>query len=409
MRFTLILLATTALSACSGAGPTTVGSSAVSASATGGTPAVPASGHTFVNPTEVRTYNAIGGAHSFQYSTDNRNPGASSQYGQLYRGDASTARNSGITVNYNPRDAIYSFTLSAPLGGVDQTYRFQDPLHRTAFGGLSEPQSGVPNISGKGIQYLQSGSANGQLQFDPAESTTFPVGAASSSLDQSTFFYQQPGTTTKYVTYAGYVRNAVSIVPVTITPATTTTPATTYLQYDYTLQRAAFAFGERTLNSAVPKTGTGTFNGDLIATLIYNPLPDTTANAPTYFQWLDGTSRTIVNFAANTFTIDLAGTVRAPDFDLYTTRQFTLQSGATFSAAGSGRIDLVGAGGFLGSINRAGFTQPNGTQLGLNIAGSSVDGAFFGPAAQEVGGGFRIVGGVPDERIDILGAFIGKQ
>jgi hypothetical protein len=159
----------------------------------------------------------------------------------------------------------------------------------------------------------------------------------------------------------------------------------------------------------VPKTGTGTFNGEMIATLVYNPLPDTVAGAPTYFQWMTGTSKTTVNFAANTFSVDLAGTVNAPMFDLYTTRQFVLQSGATFAATGSGRVDLVSAGGFLGAINSAGFTQPNGTKLGLNIAGSSVDGAFYGPTAQEVGGGFRIVGGVPDERIDILGAFTGKQ
>ncbi|WP_173203779.1 transferrin-binding protein-like solute binding protein [Sphingopyxis sp. BSNA05] len=43
------------------------------------------------------------------------------------------------------------------------------------------------------------------------------------------------------------------------------------------------------------------------------------------------------------------------------------------------------------------------------IAGSSINGAFYGPDAEELGGGYRIVGGTPDERIDILGTFVGKQ
>jgi hypothetical protein len=49
----------------------------------------------------------------------------------------------------------------------------------------------------------------------------------------------------------------------------------------------------------------------------------------------------------------------------------------------------------------------------VDIAGSSLDGAFYGPGGSaeklEVGGGFRIVGGTPDQRIDIMGAFTGKK
>ena len=69
---------------------------------------------------------------------------------------------------------------------------------------------------------------------------------------------------------------------------------------------------------------------------------------------------------------------------------------------------MINAGGFLGQINSASFVNPNSQRFDLTIAGSSIDGAFFGPIGQEVGGGFRIVGGVPDERIDIIGAFTGK-
>ena len=43
------------------------------------------------------------------------------------------------------------------------------------------------------------------------------------------------------------------------------------------------------------------------------------------------------------------------------------------------------------------------------IAGSSIDGAFYGPNGVELGGGYRIVGGTPDERIDILGTFVGQR
>ena len=76
---------------------------------------------------------------------------------------------------------------------------------------------------------------------------------------------------------------------------------------------------------------------------------------------------------------------------------------------GHAHVHNVGAGGFLGQMSSASFTQTNGQTLSVNVGGSSIDGAFFGPAAQEVGGAFRIVGGTPDTRIDILGAYTGKK
>lgn len=402
MRTVLVLFATTALAACGGGGtgPTAVGGSAApTAPPTGGTPTAPGSGHTFVNPTEQKTYAAIGGVQHYRYST---NEETGYQFNQLYAGDASTARNSGITVNYNPRDAIFEIVLDQPLANVNQTRRFQDPAHRTDFGGATEPQEGVPNIAGRGIQYLETGTGEGVLQYDLTQSDTFPIGTSGAKSEAVSFFYQRPGTTTSYVTYAGFVRNQTQIVTVTAGGAT-------FLRQDHQLDRGAFVFGERTGSSAIPNTGTGTFDGQMLASMVFNPLFDTDATAPTYYQWITGNSRTSVNFAANTFSIDLTGTVMAPQFDIYTSRVFTLQPGASFTAAGTGRVDITNAGGFLGQINSAFFVQPNGTRLDLNIAGSSVDGAFFGPRAEEVGGGFRIVGGTPDERIDIMGAFTGKR
>jgi hypothetical protein len=397
MRMFVLLGCVSALAACSGGGPQTVGGNAPP-QGPGGTP-TPSDAHSFVSPTQTRTYNAIGGVHSYTYYTQDN---ADSQGGQLYAGDASTARNSGITVAYNPRDAIFELTIASANANIAQTIRFQDPAHRIDFGGAREPQGGVPQLSAAGVQYLQVGSASGPLVYGP-DSNTFPIGDAEASVDRSSFFYQRPGTETNYVTFAGYVRNSTSVAEMQ------DNNGPSYLRQNNTLERGAFVFGERTENNAVPRTGSGTFSGAMAATMVFNNLIDTVSNAPTYFQWIDGRATTTVDFAANTFNVALTGTTFAPQFDVYTTRDFTIQPGAGFTASGSGRIDLVNAGGFLGQMGTAYFTQPGGARIDVNIAGSSVDGAFFGPAAQEVGGGFRIVGGTPDERIDILGAFTGKR
>lgn len=398
MRKPILLVSLTALAACSGGGPQTAGGSAVVGSGSTGTSN--SSNHTFVNPTEAKTYSAIGGVQSFRYSTDERN--TQGQYGQLYAGNASTARNSGITIAYDPRDAIFELTIADAAAGVNQKIRFQDPAHRTNFGGAVQPQGGVPDITGKGIQYLQVGSATGQLRYDLTQSDTYPVGEANGSRDVSTFFYQKPGTSTKYVTFAGYVRNQTAITEIT------NPDNTKYLKQTNTLDRAAFVFGERTANGSVPTTGSASYTGDMLATMVYNPLFDTQPDAPTYYQWINGTATTNVDFGASTFTTALSGTVTAPNYDVYTSRTHVLDAGATFTASGSGNVDLVNKGGFSGQVGTASFTQ-GGTNIPVNIAGSSLDGAFYGPAADEVGGGFRVVGGTPDQRIDILGAFTGKK
>lgn len=411
MRNLVFLLPLLTLPGCGGAGPESVGSNAAPAAPIAGGPGgAPAGNHSFVAPTLQKNYNAIGGVQSYNYLTDNRDtdpatpglqPGV--QTGQLYAGDASTARNSGIAVDYNPRDGIFEIKIAAPLGNVSQTLRFQDPVHRTDFGGAREPQTGTPRLTANaGVQYLQAGGSVAPIRFDPAQSDMVPVGDNGGSHNLATFFYQKPGTETKYVTFAGYVRNATTI-------ADKADPGgSTYTVQTNTLERAAFAFGERTDIDAVPRVGTATFNGAMVATMVYNPLLDIDRRTPTYFQWMEGRSKTTVDFAANTFTLDLTGTVFAPQFDAYTSKVFALNAGATFAASGAGRVDLVNAGGFLGQFTTATFTN-GGVASPLTLAGSSIDGAFFGPAAAEVGGGFRIVGGTPDQRIDIHGAFTGTK
>ncbi len=396
MRKFVLLGCVSMLSACGGGGAQSVGSSAPPVTPGGSTTGT----HSFVNPTQSKTYSAIGGVQHYQYSTqDNTNV----QSNELYAGNASTARNSGVSITYNPRDAIFELKISDGLANVSQDLRFQDPAHRTDFGGALEPQDGTPQLSrNSGVQYLQAGSSSGQLIFGP-DSDTFPVGNADASRDVSTFFFQKPGTETQYVTFAGFVRNKTSVESVQID----NNPP--FLRQNHVLERGAWAYGERTDNGAVPRTGTATFTGAMVASMVFNDQIDFNPNSPTYFQWIDGRATTTVDFGANSFAISLTGNVLAPQFDIFTDRSHTIQAGATFAAAGSGRIDLVNAGGFLGQMSSASFTQPGGAVLNVNIAGSSVDGAFFGPAAQEVGGGFRIVGGTPDERIDILGAFTGKK
>lgn len=404
MRKFLCLIPVASLAACGGAGPQSVGSQAAPTAPTpAGSPANPANNHSFVTPTVQKVYPAIGGAHSYSYTTETvQAPVVGSQTDQLYAGDASTARNSGITVDYNPRDGIFDVKIEAPLARVSQTLRFQDPLHRTNFGGTEEPQTGTPRLTANaGVQYLEAGSRVDPIVYQ-SPSDMLPVGNVDGSVDTYTFFYQKPGTVTKYVTFAGYVRNATSIVE-QLEPN-----GGSRIQQKNTLERAAFAYGERTANDAVPRTGTATFNGAMVATMVYNPLRDAIRSAPTYFQWIEGQSKTTVDFGANSFTLNLNGTVFAPQLDNFTSGMAALGAGATFTATGAGRVDLVNAGGFLGEFSAVNFAQA-GASLPVTIAGSSIDGAFFGPAANEVGGGFRIVGGTPDQRIDILGAFTGTK
>lgn len=84
-----------------------------------------------------------------------------------------------------------------------------------------------------------------------------------------------------------------------------------------------------------------------------------------------------------------------------------MPAGAAFTANGTGRIDLVNAGGFVGAFQNAQFVFGTTTQR-IDIVGSSLDGAFYGPNANEVGASFRIVGGIPDQRVDIIGSFTGR-
>ncbi|QTD57545.1 hypothetical protein [Parasphingorhabdus cellanae] len=413
MRLLILLASTTMLAACGGAGPQSAGSGAPpTGSGGGGVGDGSGETHTFVNPTEQRTYKAVGSTHSYQYQVIEAGRPGASQGAQLYRGDAKTVRNSNLSVDYNPRDAIFNVSFSNGLAGTSATSRFQDPLHRTDFGGALEPQFGTPDLESaafgfEGINYLEAGSSNnltrrpgGEFIFDLIDT------GAPGSRDVTTFFYQTPGTETQHVTFAGYLRNTAGVVQSEIDNADGST--STILTQTNTFERGAFAYGELTATDAIPTTGTGSFEGAMLASMVFNNLPDAIGNTDTYFQWIAGRATTAIDFGANTFSLSLDGNVSAPLFD-GTSRAHSVFENAQFRANGAGQIDLVAAGGFLGQFNEAWVVNPGGGRLDINIAGSSIDGAFYGPNGEEIGGGYRIVGGTPDERIDILGTFVGRN
>lgn len=437
MRNILILLSTVSVAACSGGGPTTIGGNAAPAAAPGTTTTTTASTHTFVAPTQTKTYQAQGAAQSYDYTYLERvdykktpittaqnipvldalgNPTygaidpltrtlvAAAQFDQVYKAEARTVRNPGITVSYDPKNAQFALTISQ--NGLSDNITFQDPAHRTDFAGARTPQNGVPSLNPtndrtKGIQYLEADS-----------------GSSATTYDVSTFFYELPGSNTKYVTYAGFVRNHTEDPTSTIVTNGVSTQ-TVDLRSVTKRERVAFVFGEQTPNASVPKTGTATFNGNMVASMVNNPSFDTNPYQGTYFQWISGTAKVDVNFGTGVVGTQLDGTTLAPLYDNrpllspttipagVTYDGVAIPAGAIFSAIGAATIDLVNAGGFIGSFSRASLAF-GGVTTDLAIVGSSLDGAFYGPAAQEVGASFRIVGGIPDQRVDIVGSFAGK-
>lgn len=384
----------------------TASGTGVAAGGLGGTPtsASASSTSTLINPGTTRTYNAVSAVQQYKYNTRDD---ALGQYAQSYKGNAATVRAPTTTVSYDPRSAIFTLTIKDTPSGIDQTLTFQDPAHRTDFAGSVTPQFGVPNLTTSGVMYLEAGSASGSITG--GNNQTPPNGTDKSTYNVATFFYQKPGTSTNYVTFAGYVRNGINW------ERQTPTGQAAYLETQSTLERGAFVYGDVTSRDQVPTRGTGAYTGAFLATMVNNPTLDDPAPRSTYFQWIGGNSAVNVDFGAATLALSLSGRVGGPFIDRNTTGGSVVPNDAVFTAAGTATIDLPRTGGFTGSFQSAGFTwtttaggvTTNNTQT-LNVAGSSIDGTFYGPNAVEVGGAFRIVGGTPDQRIDILGAFTGK-
>lgn len=369
MRSLIALLPLLSLAACGGAGPESAGSIAAPAGTSAGsgtgvstgtgttTPTTPAN---FLDLTAAKTFDAVG---SFQSLSVVAATGAS-----LYQGNAATVRAPSGSISYDPRDGIFSVAFTDTKAGIARTLRFQDPAHRTDTS-PAYTYAEVPNLTG--FNYLTA------LDTD----------------ERATFFYQRPGTSTTYVSLAGFVRTNVA--------------ATTG---DRLTERGVMVFGDQTLRAQIPVSGTGTYNGGFLATMI---------SGGSSTQWLNGTSTVGIDFGAGTMSLALKGTVG--DAYINNTRvNDGVASGSTFTATAHGLVNLVSSGGFTGKFDSVTFT--NVTTQGVtavdftsvnpttNVAGaSSVDGTFFGPNAVNVGGDFRVIGGVPNTRVDILGAFTGAK
>lgn len=428
MRSVIAALPLLALAACGGAsGPQTVGSIAAPAgggttsggttsggtgggvgTGTGGGTSTPTpTAANFLDVTAATTFNAVG---SFQ-SLDVKETGVYAVSGPvLYQGNAATVRAPSGTVSYDPRDGIFTVQFTDTKAGMQTgPVRFQDPGHRTEIGVASGTGFGVPNLTDFNYLEVVGPSARGASAGD--------LGRA----DSITFFYQRPGSQTKYVSLAGYVRNAFD---------RTADPLTFKADTESNFQRGAMVFGQDTIRSQIPISGTGTYTGGLLASMLVNTTIDNASGRlPNYFQWITGNSTITLDFGKQTMAMMLTGTVQGATYggQNVPANQLTVPGGARFEAKGSGTISLTSSGGFTGSfggsdaaglanyvrfVNGATTTAVNTTSVaqGTSVAGaSSIDGAFFGPDAVNVGGNLRIVGGTPGQRVDILGAFTGAK
>jgi len=444
MRIILVLLATTALAACGGSdggGIASVGSSAPATSSSASSSAVvPDKYAQFANQTVAKTYVGLGGLQSFSYtvqqSTSAPVPGVAatattaaippippvaqvgpydgySQTSQFYAGNAAIVNSPNVTITYDPTSAIFTLNATDANAHTSATNTFQDPAHRVAGSTL---QWGIPQFKLPNTDPV-TGQLDQTLYFVQALNGT----QTATSSDVTTFFYQKPGSTTQYVTLAGYVRNQTNI-----SIGQVDANGNYYTSTSNKLERGAFVYGVATDTSGVPVTGTATFNGNFLATAIINPnvygvnsagTSAPTTPTPSYFQWIYGNAATSVDFAKSTIGIQLNGVTYAalPDPASGTALSSTsppaqaVGGGATFSATASGAL-VKGGNGFTGTFSAASFgATPTSSAVAVSIANvSSVNGQFYGPTANEVAGAFRVVGSLPNQRVDILGAFTGK-
>lgn len=380
-RNLLALSGAVTLAACGGdTRPQTVGnaappagtSTAISGGAGGGVSSTPTptptsgTAGTFLGVSAATSFDVVGGFHSLKQDT--------TTLASLYQGDATTTRGTGGTVSYDPRDGIFTLTLADNKAGVNRNYRFQDPAHRTT------PSVEVPNFGG--FNYLDV--------LD--DSTTTPMTVA-------TFFYQRPDPAkTTYVSLAGFVRNSTA-------------------NNTYSAERGAFVFGQATPTAQVPITGLGTYKGGFIATMVNSQ----NGGNGSSLQWLSGDSKVDIDFASGATGLQFTGTAGDGSILGVATTALGIPSGTPFFANGRAVIDLIRTGGFTGAFQSVCFFAACGTagsvavdfsgiSPGSSVAGaSSIDGMFYGPNGVNLGGSFRVIGGVPNQRVDILGAFTGAK
>ncbi|WP_375402551.1 transferrin-binding protein-like solute binding protein [uncultured Sphingomonas sp.] len=309
-------------------------------------------------------FDAVGAAQSLNVDEEGRT---------LYQGNASTVAVPTGTITYNPRDGIFTVALADTAANVTRNVSFQDPAHRSEVDQARRGEYQVPLLAG--FNYLQA--LDGDAQF--------------------TFFYERPTATGDFVSLAGFERS--------------------FLNPDsgeFTSEQGVMVFGAKTPTLQVPTRGVGRFEGEFLATMVGRQ-----DGSASILQWINGTSGVDVDFAKRTVGLSLTGLV-SPVFSknmAVNSNALAIPAGSVFTAVGSAgwaRAGSVFTGTFASAEFKTGsqvvpidFTRVNGAN---SVAGaSSIDGTFYGPDAKNIGGNFRIVGGVSDRRFDILGAFAGAK
>lgn len=311
--------------------------------------------------TAETTFGAVG---AFQSLSTDKN-------GTLYQGNATTITAPNGSITYNPRDGIFTIIIEDQNAGVKRNVRFQDPRHRQTGDAVHAGELQVPLLPG--FNYLQS--LDGNAQF--------------------TFFYQRPGTSGSFVSLAGFERSELN-------------PTTGLFQSE----QGAMVFGVRTADLEVPSQGTGRYDGQFLASMI-----GTDGSSERILQWITGSSGVDVDFAKRTVGLSLNGTVGPAFKENAPVNNVAVPAGTIFTAVGSANWTQASTA-FVGRFSSAEF-RPGSSVVPIDftpvnsvngVAGaSSIDGAFYGPAVKNIGGNFRIVGGVPSQRIDIVGAFAGAK
>jgi C-lobe and N-lobe beta barrels of Tf-binding protein B len=322
--------------------------------------------------------------------------------GQFYEAEQPQNLSEKVQITRDPRDATYSLVVGA--GGAARNLRWQDPAHRTLF-----PQTAIPAnpITGQQL-YTDFDVPRNKPNIEYFESAS----AKPSGYIANTLFFERVGVNTKYVTWMGYRTTEFTQTDATVVNVLNTDTATyaddvreetRTVDETSVTDRSAFVYGINTLAKDVPKTGTATYNGSLFATSISNSTFDTI--------W--GTAQTKVNFATDAVDLKLTGTFENSRLAFGATGTALVQRPAIPNTALTPTAEqpvsrLVG--GFTQmTIGATIFTSSPNASLPNTFQAGTIEGGFFGPGAIEIGGAFRIVGGQPDTRIDVMGAFTGKK
>ena len=325
-------------------------------------------------------------------------PNAFVTSGVLYEGSQPQGLSSEVTIDFNPRDHVY--TVTAKTAGFDNSARHQDPAHRTSY-----QQQLVPTVS----NYAYGESGTGTI-------TTNTVNARSTDLVNSTIFVRDVSTATgqtQYVTIGGYVRQAYTETEVT--RSSTADTLTVGVDFTTDINRSVFAYGINSADKNVPRSGTATFRGDMLIQAIITPQLTPLGDD---FRTISGTSTTTVDFGSGKLGLALSGSVvgfigDTRSFSATGSADIVRQTKDTDSSRFTGKIDSwsFGYAGTppVGAVGSSYNLTSAATNIVVPTAASTVEGGFFGPTATEIGGAFRIIGLRTDERIDFLGAFVGTK